>query len=125
MSVTQTSGIAFPLTLTTGKHTVVSGVDLIQASLKTILAWPMFTRFYLGNFGSRILECLDEPNDDILTNLIRRFVIDAIDTWEKRIDLKQITITRPTTESLVIDLVYNIRESNSEGSFYYNYNINE
>jgi len=124
MVIIQTSGIAFPLILTTGKHTVVSGVDLIQSSLKIILSWPMFTRFYLGEFGSRIYEIIEDPNDDILINLVRRFVIDAIGTWEKRIELKTIIITRPNNQSLVVDLTYNVKESNSEGSFYYNYSTN-
>jgi phage baseplate assembly protein W len=86
----QTSGLAFPLQITTGKHTVVSGVDLIQASLKTIISWPLFTRYYEDKFGSRLYELLEEPNDDILVNLIRRFVIDAIGTWEQRIELKNL-----------------------------------
>jgi len=124
MAYKQTAGLAFPLTLTTGKHTVVSGVDLIQSSLKVIIAWPMFTRFYEGEFGSRIYEIIEDPNDDILMNLVRRFVIDSITTWEKRIELLSLNITRPSNTSLVIDLTYNIKESNYEGSFYYNYSIN-
>ena len=124
MAQTQTSGLAFPLELSSGKHLVVSGVDLIQSSLKIIISWPMFTRYYVGEFGSRVYEILEEPNDDILINLIRRFVIDAINTWEKRIELISLEVTRPSPEKLSIDLTYNIRESNSEGSFYYNLSIN-
>ena len=70
MPITQTTGLAFPLVLTIGKHTLVSGADLIQASIKIIIAWPLFVRFCEGNFGSRIHEVLEEPNDDILINLI-------------------------------------------------------
>jgi uncharacterized protein len=120
----QTSGLAFPLQITTGKHTVVSGVDLIQASLKTIISWPLFTRYYAGQFGSRLYELLEEPNDDILVNLIRRFVIDAVSTWEQRIELKSLNISRPGPEKVTIELTYNVKESNFEGSFYYNYSTN-
>ena len=124
MPTIQTKGLVFPLQLTGGKHTVVEGVDLIQASIKTILVWPLFTRFCEGDFGSRIYEVLEEPNDDVLINLMRRFVIDAIDKWEKRIELKNMNITRTSPEKVSVELIYNIRESNIEGSFYYNYSIN-
>ena len=121
MAIVQTSGLAFPIELSSGKHLVVSGSDLIQASIKTIIAWPLFTRFYEGNFGSRIHEVLEEPNDDIIINLIRRFIIDAISEWEKRIELTNLTIIKTGPEKLTIELIYNIKESNIEGSFYYNY----
>jgi phage baseplate assembly protein W len=120
----QTAGLVFPFTLTTGKHTVVSGVDLITASIKTIIAWPLFTKFCDGTFGSRFYEALEEPNDDILLDLIRRFVIDAIGKWEKRIELTNVTIGRPSPEKITVYLTYNIKESNIEGSFYYNYPLN-
>jgi phage baseplate assembly protein W len=124
MAIIQTAGLAFPLQLTSGKHTLVEGSDLIQASIKTIIAWPLFTRFYLGEFGSRTYEVVEEPNDDILINLISRFIIDSISTWEQRIELLNLNITRPTPESITIDLTYNIKESNIEDSFYYNYTLN-
>jgi len=124
MTTVQTKGLMFPLELVSGKHVLVEGIDLIQASIKIIIAWPLFVRFYEGNFGSRIYEVLEEPNDDILVNLIRRFVIDAITQWEKRVELKSLTIERVSSENVSIELVYNIKESNIEGSFYYNYPLN-
>lgn len=119
----QTSGLIFPLVLTSGRHTLSEYMDLIKSSLKIILSWPMYTRFYEGEFGSRIHEVIEEPNDDILVNLIRRFVIDSISTWEKRIELTNLSIFRQAPEKLTIDLTYRIRELNLEDNFYYNYPI--
>jgi phage baseplate assembly protein W len=119
----QTSGLVFPLILTNGTHTQSGYLELIQSSLKIILSWPMFMRFYEGDFGSRIHEVVEEPNDDVLLNLIRRFVIDSISTWEKRVELISLNIDRPVPEKLSIDLTYRIKELNLEDNFYYNYPI--
>ena len=117
----QVSGLLFPFTLVSGKPPIISGVDLIEASLKIILSWPMFTRFYESEFGSRIHEVIEEPNDDVLVNLINRFVIDSINIWEQRIELIQTTILRPSIEKLNVTLVYRVKELNIEDTFYYNY----
>ena len=83
----------------------------------------MFTRFYGDDFGSRIHETLEEPNDDLLTNLVRYFVIDAISKWEKRITLTRVTTNKISPQQLSIELVYNIKESNTQDSVYYNYTL--
>lgn len=124
MSVNLTSGLKFPLEITDGKHTVVSGVELIEASLKTILAWPLDHRIFLPEFGSRVEEVLESPNDQILSTLIRRFVIDSLSTWEKRVELLGLDISRPTHESIVINLTYRVRELNIENGFEYTYYMN-
>lgn len=120
-SPNQTSGLLFPISLVGGKPPISSGIDLIHASLQIILSWPMFTRFYESEFGSRIHEVIEEPNDDILINLVNRFVIDAISTWEQRIHLIETSIEKPSMDKLRVTLVYRIKELNIEDTFYYNY----
>ena len=117
MAIIQTTGIAFPLVLTSGKHTLVSGPDLIKASIEIILSWPLFTRFFNGQFGSRTNELLEEQNDNILLTLARRFVIDAISTWEKRVKLITVRIYRPTSSQVVMEFTYKIRELNYTDSY--------
>lgn len=120
----QTTGIAFPLVLTSGKHTLVSGSDLIKASIETIISWPLFTRFFNGSFGSRTNELFEEQNDNIILTLVRRFVIDAISRWEKRVELLTIESYRPSPDHLVIELTYNIRELNISDSFSFTFYTN-
>jgi phage baseplate assembly protein W len=120
----QTSGLIFPLELSSGRHLISSSEDLIKSSIKILISWPLFTRDFEGDFGSRIYELIEEPNDDIVINLVRRFVLDSISTWEKRVDLIGLNVTRPTNESLAIDLSYKIRELNLVDTFYYNYPLN-
>ena len=114
-----TRGIAFPLSLTSGKHTLVEGSALIEASIKTIISWPQFTRWYSDQFGSKTDEALESPNDAILSNLVRRFIIDSISIWEKRVTLKSVEINRPSSEKLVIQLVYRIKDLNMDNELVY------
>jgi len=121
----RTKGISFPLELTSGSHTLVEGVDLIRDSIKTILSWTLYTREYEDSFGSRIFETLEEPNDDVLMTLIRRFTVDALEKWEKRIELISMNFERPAPEKVAIDLVYRIKELDIRDSLQYYYYTNQ
>lgn len=120
----RTTGLAFPLELEDGKSILASGAELIQSSLKIILAWPIITRQFNGKFGSRIDEVIENQNDDILIALVNRFVIDAIKTWERRVELKSIEVTRPSITRLSVSISYIIREDNIQDTLYYNFYIN-
>ena len=124
MPVVRTQGLVFPLELSAGKHVVAGGDDLIKSSIKIILAWPLTTRPYLGEFGSRIHEALEDQNDEILITILRRFVIDSISTWEFRINLLEFNFTRPNNESLVVDLTYEIRELDIQDNLKFTYYTN-
>lgn len=113
----ETTGLLFPLVLTSGRHTLVSGSDLIQASIKTIITWALYTRFFNGEFGCRVNEVLEEPNDNILLKLTRKFIIDAISRWEKRVELQEMNFYRPSSDKLVVELTYFIRELNTSETF--------
>lgn len=122
--MSQTTGILFPLVLTSGKHTLASESELIIASIKTIISWQLYTRFFNDYFGSRSYEVLEEPNDNILVKLIRRFIIDSIGRWEKRIVLQDVEIYRPSQEKLTVELTYTIRSSNISDIFTYTFYTN-
>lgn len=101
-------GITFPIVLENGKPKVESGFQLIRSSIAMILTWPYGTRFFLGEFGSRLEELLEEPNDEILKNLINVFVVDAINDWEKRVELLSVTILDIDYKTIHIGLRYKI-----------------
>jgi hypothetical protein len=102
----------------------MDNIDSIKASIKIILSWPLRTRQFNGEFGSRIHEAIEDQNDDVLVTLIRRFVIDAINKWEKRIELSSLIIDRPTTDSLVVNLIYLVKDLDIHDSLLYTYYIN-
>ncbi len=127
MAIIRTTGMAFPLLLDSGSSTLEEGVDLIQKSMKTMLAWPLYTRDYEDTFGSRVFELLEEPNDDVLITLLKKFTQDVLEMWESRIEILILDVYRNTPEKVTIDLTYKIRELDIQDSlqqyFYTNQNI--
>lgn len=119
----QTAGLAFPVQLVDGKHTLTEGLELIKSSIKIILSWPLRTRKFNGEFGSRIFETIEEPNDDVLMALVRRFTLDALGKWESRIELISMDISRDM-DKLNINLVYKVKDLDIQDSLFYNYYIN-
>lgn len=121
----QTAGIAFPVIIpSSGKVELSYGPDIIKSSLIIILSWQLRTRYFNGQFGSRIYEALEDPNDDILSMLVRKFTLDSIEDWEPRVELKSLSVHRPEPHKLNLELVYNIKELNVEDSVFYTYYIN-
>src|SRR5882757_6492467 len=102
------SGITFPIILTNGRPTISSGFDIIRASIKTILAYAIGTRYFLAEFGSRLEELLEEPNDEILQNLVNTFVIDAVTQWEKRVATITTDIIKVDDISIQVNITYQV-----------------
>lgn len=117
-------GLIFPITLTNGRPDTGQGSVLIHSSLRTILCWPKGSRFFLPTFGSRLSELIEEPNDEVLEALIRRFIIDSIAQWENRIELTRIELTRNplTPGTITVSLTYKILETNQVDTFVYPFN---
>src|SRR5882757_5544847 len=105
------NGLVFPIQLDNGRGVISSGFDLIRGSIKNILAFKYGTRFFLAEFGSRINDLLEEPNDEILQNLVKRFIIDAITQWEKRVSTVDSSIIMIDDTSIQVSISYQIRNS--------------
>lgn len=63
----------------------------IHESILQILGTRPGERFMNPEFGSRLKDFVFEPNDSILKGLIRHYVIDAIERWEKRVYVTDVT----------------------------------
>lgn len=111
------SGLTFPIQLENGKGKLFTGFELVRSSLRMILAWPYGHRFLLGEFGSRIEELLEEPNDEILKNILETFIIDAISDWEKRVEVISVDIQDKTATELTVNLTYRIVNTQSVDNF--------
>jgi phage baseplate assembly protein W len=92
--------------------------------LKIILSWPLGTKQFNHLFGSRVNELLESPNDAVLMALVRKFVIDSVTTWEKRIDLLSVNIAKQDNDKLVVDLIYKVKALNVQDSYSYTYYTN-
>lgn len=113
------SGLIFPIQLTNGKANIDTGFALIRAAINNILSFTIGRRYYLGEFGSRLQELLEEPNDEVLKNLVNTFVIDAITTWEKRISTVSAEVVSFSPESIDISITYQIKNSQTVDNFIY------
>lgn len=114
------SGLAFPLRLDdSGKVVISKNVELIQSSIYNIINWPYKHRYFLEEYGCRIEELLEEPNDSISYNLARRYMVDALNTWEKRIETvpSNITVEKITDEAIYLRLHYTIIATKKEETF--------
>lgn len=112
------NGITLPLRLENGKVPLDSGVQLIRSSIQMILAWQYGTRFFLNEFGSRVEELLEEPNDDILRTICFEFIVDALRTWEKRVEVLAADIIRPNDLGTVeLSITYRIISSRKTDTF--------
>lgn len=110
-------GVVLPLKLENGKPPLVSGFDLIRASIVMVLSWPYATRFFLKEFGSRLEELLEEPNDDVLFSLIETFVVDTLKEWEPRVELTQLEMARGEFGGINLTITYRIIPTQQEDTF--------
>lgn len=110
-------GITLPMKLVNGKPPLESGFDLIKSSLIMLLSWNYGSRYFLHEFGSKLYQLLEEPNDDILQEVIQVFVIDAINKWEPRIEKITSQIARNTDTSISLTITYRIIATQTEDTF--------
>jgi phage baseplate assembly protein W len=72
--------------------------------------------------NSRIPELTHEPNDIILSRMLKLYTADALNRWEKRIEILQITLVQNLDRDasrIGIVIYYRIRNSHIEGSYVY------
>lgn len=112
------TGIKYPLLLKGGAIQLQDGDKLIEQSIITILNTPKGSRFFLPEYGSRIKELIFETNDDILEDLLRVFIYEAIRDWEKRAEFVGVSFTRGV-DVTNCTIAYRILPSNEVNSFIY------
>ena len=90
-------GVAYPVK-SGDKGLFKSNIDiqLIEGNIIQILGTRRGERVMLPLFGSKIMQFIHEPLDNITCSLIRHELIDAIAMWEPRVVLdKKNTIVTP------------------------------
>lgn len=116
------SGITFPIELNEfGRPNWVNDIRLIESSIKMILYWPQNTRFFNENFGARIPELIEEPNDGVARSLLNTFVKESLEKHEKRIIVTKVTIISYDDTKVNISLSYTVRNTKIEETFIFPY----
>lgn len=111
-------GPLFPIQLTknekgeTGWYPVDGDPNLIRHNLTTLLQYMIGQRFRQEDFGTRLWECLEEPNTQALSFLIKDFLTSALNSWEGRITLQDISVARVDSKiDILIHYVINTTNS--------------
>jgi phage baseplate assembly protein W len=107
-----------------GWYILRGDVALIKQNLTAILTYQIGQRFRQEDFGSRIWECLEEPNTSALNLMIRNFVKDGIAAWEPRITALKVLALKPTKESIRLLIYFKVQDSQRIEELNFQYNLN-
>lgn len=110
-------GITLPLRLENGSVPLDTGFVLIRASIITIITWDYGTRFFLAEFGSKLNQLLEDPNDKVTMSTVNVFIADAINQWEPRVEYISSAIYRTKDYNLYVKLTYRIIATQQEDTF--------
>jgi uncharacterized protein len=92
----------------------------IHESILQILGTRPGERFMNPEFGSHLRDLIFEPNDRVLRGLLRHYVIDAIESWEKRVYVKDVAFDESpeTTDAntLLVRISYRVIDTQVDGN---------
>lgn len=108
----------YPIKLLNGKPIIASSKETIEQSIITLLECEKGTRFMLPEYGSRLHEVLFEPNDEVLFSMVRFFIKEAIELWEKRIKFMDVTFSQQD-ERIDCAIKYKILQSSEVDTLIY------
>jgi len=95
-----------------GKNTypeLVYDEDAIRGSIFNILTTPIGSRAFVPEYGSRLYSFIQKPIDNISTQQIFVFLVQAIQRWEPRVELIQSgSFVEKTEDGFFISLQYYI-----------------
>ena len=98
-------------------------MDLIKQNITAILVFQLGQRFRQEEFGSRTWECIEEPNTQALSFMIRDFIKDGISSWEPRVKAMNTLVTR-TQEGVHIELYFTLNDNQNIEEISFDYNPN-
>jgi len=111
------SGVLFPIILTentrgeTGWYPVTGTPDLILHNINSVIQYEIGFRIRQEDFGTRLWECIEEPNTQAQAFLVNQFVKQALTKWENRISITKTELIRQNTK-LSIVIHYTVKDTN-------------
>ena len=115
------SGALYPIKLEEnssgqkGWYPVTGTSDLILNNINSVIQYELGSRMRQEDFGTRLWECIEEPNTQAQAFLVNQFVKQAMVTWEDRIYLTKTELIRQGTKLSVI-IHYTLKNSNFSDS---------
>ena len=116
-------GLRFPeiFSQSTKRCSIQQGIAKINQSLYDIFSTRKGERVLQPEYGSQLHRLLFEMADDVLEDMIKIYVLEAIEQWEPRIEVDFISAERvPDDEHVVeVSIHYRISKTNIQGSYIY------
>ena len=97
--------------------------QLINESLYTILRTRIGERVELPTFGSLLPTLVFEQGDGITISLAKSYSVDAITTWEPRVQILDSSVTFDNVSTLTITINYLIIKLGQTATFIYTQEI--
>ena len=93
----------------------------IHESIRQILGTRKGERFLRPEFGTNLHELIFEPNDRVLYGLIRHEVMTALDEWEPRVIVTDVTVGPADSDEhlVLVNISYRLISCQVIGNFVY------
>lgn len=104
-----------------GWYPEVGKPSLIHNNLTSLFTYQLGERLRQEDFGSRLWEALEEPNDQILNHMVDLFIKSSIARWEPRIKALDIILERQK-EKLHITIQFMVDASGNVENLEMEYN---
>ncbi len=79
-------------TLHDEKFKILEPLDHIHQSIRDILTTPIGTRIMRPEYGSRLMELVDSPVNELFISNAIAATAEAIDRWEPRVSINRVKI---------------------------------
>lgn len=104
-----------------GWYPVAGKPSLIQNNLTALFIYELGSRFRQEQFGSRLWEAIEEPNDQLLKHMLDLFIKSSVAKWEPRIKALDILLERQR-EKLRITIQFMVDSSGTVENLNLEYN---
>lgn len=127
-------GWSFPLRITWGQVAMVELHEDVQQAIRIILGTEPGERVMRPDFGTPLRSLVFEPMHTTTFEVIRTRVEQALERWEPRIDVLNVTVQpggsgtlqeRTRSGRLEISIDYRIRSTNTKDNLVYPFYLSE
>ena len=115
-------GLAFPLQMDPkGSVALSSGARDIEQAVRIVLGTAPGERKMRPEFGCRIHELVFAPRNATTEGLALYYVQQALDLWEPRIDLQEVSIAPDSGMDgvMLLEIKYRVRDTHNPRSIVY------
>ncbi|MBW6473802.1 MAG: GPW/gp25 family protein [Anaerolineaceae bacterium] len=116
------TGLAFPVQVNSrGEIALVSGAQDIDQSIRIILGTRPGERVMRPTFGCKAHDLLFEVRDATTASLLKKYVLDALNFWEPRIQVLSVDvlIDDEMDGALQVEINYEIKATHDTRSIVY------